>query len=400
MLSLVKTHFKLFLLCFSCMFFVGYGQTYFVSQYIFFIREDLGLSRTEISFVYSAATFIASFNLPFLGRMLDKYSQYSFFIITSVLLCAGLTTLAGSASIVALFIGFYLLRGFGQVPLSLMATTIISRNFGKNRGKFLTIAGIGRPISEGIIPFLSISLITAIGWRGSLYSFVGIFFVVMIPIGLLLISQIPKAPLYPENESVHQHDESITWTWKMAIKERWPIIIMLTNALLPFIVTGLFFQQDAIASFKGWGIEVMSFSFLALSIANVLGNLFWGPLIDRITAIRVLPFGLVPLCLGLIFLVVIKDDVASLLYMGCIGLSVGATGLVRNSMWAEIYGVRHLGSIKGLDSNVIVMGTAFAPILYAWLLDNGVSTKELLYGLIALTLVGIINMQIIYRKFK
>ena len=382
------------------MFFVGYGQTYFVSQYIYFIREDLNLSRSEISLVYSAATLLASFNLPYLGRLLDKYSQFRFFMITSILLCAGLTTLAGSASIATLFIGFYLLRGFGQGPLSLMATTIISRNFGKNRGKFLTIAGIGRPISEGIIPFVAISLIAAIGWRGSLYSFVGIFFLVMMPIGLFFISQIPKSPLYPENETVHQIDEDLTWTWKLAFQKRWPIFIMLNNALLPFIVTGLFFQQDSIASFKGWDLEVMSYSFIALSISNILGNLFWGPLIDKITAIRVLPIGLVPLCIGLICLLVIKQDYGALIYMACVGLSVGATGLVRNSLWAEIYGLRHLGAIKGLDSNVIVVGTAFAPIVYAGLLDNGVNSEELLYGLIALTALGIVNMQIIYRKFK
>ena len=343
---------------------------------------------------------LASFNLPFLGRMLDKFSLYKFFTITSLLLCAGLTTLAGSGTLVALFIGFYLLRGFGQVPLSLMATTIISRNFGKHRGKFLTISGIGRPISEGIIPFLSISLITWIGWRGSLYSFVGIFFLIMMPIGLFLLSKVPKAPLYPENKEVHQKDENITWTWKMAIKKRWPIFIMLTNALLPFIVTGLFFQQDAIASYKGWSLEIMSYSFIALSLTNVLGNLFWGPLIDKITAIRVLPIGLVPLCIGLICLIVIKHEYAAHIYMACIGLSVGATGLVRNSLWAEIYGVKHLGAIKGLDSNVIVVGTAFAPMIYAWLLDRGIGAEFLLYGLIGLTVIGIINMQIIYRKFR
>lgn len=308
--------------------------------------------------------------------------------------------MAGATTVITLFLGFYLLRGFGQIPLSLMATTIISRNFGKNRGKFLTIAGMGRPISEGIIPFVSISLITAIGWRASLYSFVGIFFVLMIPIGLIFISQIPKAPLYPENTEVHQNDEEVAWSWKMAIRKRWPIFIMLTNALLPFIVTGLFFQQDAIASFKNWNIETMSYSFAALSIANVLGNFFWGPLIDRITAIRVLPIGLVPLAIGLISLIYIKQEYAAYIYMACIGLSVGATGLVRNSLWAEIYGVKHLGSIKGLDFNVIVVGTAFAPVFYAWLLDNGVSPEELLYGLVALTGIGILNMQIIFRKFR
>ena len=354
----------------------------------------------EISYIYSAATLIASFNLPFLGRMLDKFSLYKFFGITSLLLCAGLTTLAGSASMIALFCGFYLLRGFGQVPLSLMATTIISRNFGRHRGKFLTIAGIGRPISEGIIPFVSISLIGYLGWRGSLYTFVGLFFVIMMPLGLILLRKVPTSPLYSENEEVHQKNENITWTWRMAIEKRWPIFIMLTNALLPFIVTGLFFQQDAIASYKGWNLEVMSYSFVALSVSNVLGNLFWGPLIDRITAIKVLPIGLIPLCLGIACLTVINGEYAALIYMACIGLSVGATGLVRNSLWAEIYGVKHLGAIKGLDSNVIVVGTAFAPMIYAWLLDNGVKTENLLYGLIGLTIVGIINMQIIYQKFK
>ncbi len=400
MLALVKKHFPLFLLCFSCMFFLGFGQTFFVSQYIYFIREDLGLSRSEISLIYSLATFIASFNLPFLGRMLDKFSQRKFFITTSLLLCMGLVTLSISKHYLILFIGFYLLRGFGQVPLSLMATTIISRNFGKHRGKFLTISGMGRPVGEGIIPVIAIALIGAIGWRSSLLGFTALFLVLMLPLGLALLSFIPKKPLYPENEKVHQINENVTWTWGHAWKEKWPIFIMLTNSLLPFIVTGLFFQQDAIATFKGWDLSVMSYSFIALSIANICGNFLWGPLIDKITAIRVLPIGLVPLAIGILALAQIESEYAALIYMSCIGLSVGATGLVRNSLWAEIYGVKHLGAIKGLDSNVLVVGTAFAPIIYAWLLDNGVTTRELLYGLIGLTIIGILNMQIIYRKFR
>ena len=217
-----------------------------------------------------------------------------------------------------------------------------------------------------------------------------------------MLLEIPTTPLYSENEKayVKKEESEEVWNWMKVTRKKWPLFIMLTNALIPFILTGLFFQQDAIATYKNWDLAIMSYSFAAFSIVHILGNLYWGPLIDRVGAINILPIVMLPLIMGLVGLLFIPNEIMAYIYMGLNGLSVGSNALSKNALWAEIYGTKSLGSIKGMDTNIIVIGTSAAPIIYGYLLDNGLSTQELLWALIGLSLIGLINYLLIFFKFR
>ena len=175
---------------------------------------------------------------------------------------------------------------------------------------------------------------------------------------------------------------------------------MINNALIPFILTALFFQQDSLAQFKGWSMKTMAQSFVAFSAVHICGNIFWGPLVDKITAKKVLPFTLIPFLLGLLSLYYIDASWGAFIYMGLVGLSVGVSGIVRNAFWAEVYGILVLGKMKGMDSNVIVVGTSLAPIFYAKFLDFGAGVEEILQVFIVLTILGIGNHFFISRHYN
>jgi len=400
MLELIKKHWDICFFGFVITLSVGLGQTFFVAQFIPEIQKDLGLSRSQVSFVYSLATFIASFNLSYIGSLLDRISTLKYFFMVSTLLAIGLATLSLSQNLIFLFIGFYLLRGFGQVPLGLLINTTVTRYYGKNRGKLLTLVGLGRSCSEGILPIALISLIAIYGWRGSLGIFAIGFLVITVPLAIYFIPRFPTKAVYEENQlSQKKSKQMSSWTWKEVFQKRWPIFIMLNNALIPFVLTGLFFQQGSIAEFKGWSMQQMAFSFSAFSIVHIMGSFIWGPLIDKYSAKNIQPFVLVPFLLGLIILLNIQISMGAYIYMGLVGLSIGISSMVRNTFWAEVYGVENLGQIKGKDSNILVIGTSIAPILYAWLLDQGMGVDQLLHLLIALTILGLFNYFIIYLKF-
>ncbi len=400
MLNLLKKHWDFCLFGFVITLSVGLGQTFFIAQFIPEIQKDLGISRSEVSFVYSLATFIASFNLSYIGGLLDRIKPLRYFFLVSTLLALGLGTLSLSTNLVFLFIGFYLLRGFGQVPLGLLINTTVTKYYGKNRGKLLTLVGLGRSCSEGILPISLITLIGYFGWRGSLGIFAGIFLVLTIPLALYFIPRFPTTPVYEENTlSAKKSDKMKNWSWKEVFSSKWPIFIMLNNALIPFILTGLFFQQASIAEFKGWTMRDMALSYSAFSIIHICGSFIWGPLIDKFTAKNIQPFVLIPLLFGLIVLMNTEATFGAYIYMALVGLSIGISSMVRNTFWAEVFGTENLGQIKGKDSNVLVIGTSIAPILYAWLLDQGMGVDQLLKLLIALTVMGIYNYSVILVKF-
>ena len=51
--------------------------------------------------------------------------------------------------------------------------------------------------------------------------------------------------------------------------------------------------------------------------------------------------------------------------------------MVGSSTWAEIYGVKYIGSIKALTTALMVFSTAFGTALFGFLIDIGFSIEEI-----------------------
>ena len=53
------------------------------------------------------------------------------------------------------------------------------------------------------------------------------------------------------------------------------------------------------------------------------------------------------------------------------GVSNGLANVLGSSTWAEIYGVRYLGSIRALTTAFMVFSTAFGTAIFGILIDRG-----------------------------
>ncbi len=119
----------------------------------------------------------------------------------------------------------------------------------------------------------------------------------------------------------------------------------------------------------------------------VLASLAAGPLIDRISAARVLPGFLVPMALGLLILWGFDRAVWALPYLFLLGFTSGIAFTAITALWAEIYGVRHLGAIRSLAMSLSVLASALGPLVMGALMDAGVSI-EAICGIFALYCFG------------
>lgn len=398
LIQLIRNNHYAIIFGFVTMFFVGLGQTFFIAQFNYHIIADLEISRTSLSFVYSLATFLASFNLSFIGSLLDRISLKKYLLMVVSLMTLGFIMLSNAYNSLTLFIAFYFIRGFGQVPLGMMATTTISRYYGQHRGKILMLISFGRSSSEGVLPLICVLLFSLYSWRESLIYFNLLLILFMIPIYFLFIPKLPKQEVYEDKNSLNQTAQD--FSWKKAFELKWPIIVMIANAFVPFVMTALFFQQDTLAMLKGWEMSLMAKSFTMFSLIHIVGNFVWGPLIDRLSARRLQPFTLFPFLIGITLLYFFDSPFIVFIYMGLVGLSIGLGGMVRNTFWAEIYGTKVLGKIKGMDSNIIVIGTSIAPIFYSLLLDIGLSVEQILQIFIGMTFIVIAMYFAIYIHYK
>ena len=60
-------------------------------------------------------------------------------------------------------------------------------------------------------------------------------------------------------------------------------------------------------------------------------------------------------------------------------ISNGLANLLGSSTWAEIYGVKYIGSIKALTTALMVFATAFGTALFGILIDAGFTIEKIAF---------------------
>ena len=116
---------------------------------------------------------------------------------------------------------------------------------------------------------------------------------------------------------------------------------------------------------------------MAYSILSVITLFVSGFLIDKFTSRRILVYMNIPLLLSSIVIIFFNNPNVSFLFLGLIGISNGLANVLGSSTWAEIYGVRYIGSIKALTTALMVFSTAFGTALYGYLIDKGFSIEQI-----------------------
>ena len=384
----IQTHRRLLAFGMGMTFFSSFGQTFLISLFVPRIQADLQLSATAFGSFYSLATLVSAGFLPWAGRLIDEVDLRRYALTVAGGLAAACLCMSVVRAPWQLFLCLIALRLTGQGLCGHTASTSLARAFKNERGKALSVSGTGYAIGEGILPTVVVALIASAGWRTTWLLQSACIGFVLVPGIIALLKKASPAALNanrgPRAEPVATHaPESKEWTRGAVVRD--PRFLMLLPAILilPFAVTGLIIHQARLAEFKGWTIDVLAYAFIGFAMARIAASLAIGPVIDRFGAVRLFPYFPLPMGLGMALLLPLDTPVAAGLYLSLTGMSMGMAGSLTSSLWAELYGVRHLGAIKSLGGSLAVFGTALSPALFGWLLDRGATFAQILSGTIA-----------------
>ena len=146
---------------------------------------------------------------------------------------------------------------------------------------------------------------------------------------------------------------------------------------MPWIATGVFVYQSYITFSKDWGEFIIAQSFMVYSILSVITLLCSGFLIDKFTSRKLLIFMNIPLLISTLVLFFFDISISAFIFLGLIGISNGLANVLGSSTWAEIYGVKFIGSIKALTTALMVFSTAFGTALFGIMIDKGFSIEQI-----------------------
>ena len=367
--------------------FSGFGQTYVIALYNNQVLQSFDLSKSDLGLIYSIATLSSGLLLMWSGLFVDRMRLSYFTSITLFGLIASCFLMAFSSNIVTLFLALFMLRHFGQGLCTHTAGTAIARAYNKNRGRALALAQTGLPLSEGLYPIIVVFLILNLGWQQSWLVF-GLF---LLFIGWPLVLWLGKAQPVPSTSSENETNQAIeTGMSRMEVLKDWAFypftLYVLTS---PLLLTGIYFQHTVLVAERGWDISTLASAFMLYAVIKVVISLFTGFMIDRFSAVNVLPFTAIPIIGAYIFLLnshALPETLALFCYMSLVGMNVGSTGTCGASLWPELYGTKFLGSIKSLTGAFFIFATSLAPWVSGILLDIGWTFDNLVELSLAITM--------------
>ena len=343
------------------------GQTVGVSVFLDKIIADLGLSRGQVSLMYTLGTLTASFALPFVGRFIDRRGPRLAVATIAALFALACVGMGFVSNLVTLFFGFLLIRGLGQGSLSLVSLYVVNVWFVRRRGLAVGVTGLGFAVATAFFPLLIEALIAQFGWRTAYMLLGGLVAVTILPLGALLFRGHPERfGLRPDSGAVTT--EAVAETNLSLAEARRTATFWLFVAggvCVAALSTGLVFHHYSIMAEGGLDRLAAATVFLALGFIVAGANLTTGVLVDRVPPRFLLSVAMGGMTAALLMATHVSGRPTLLLYGALLGLTQGMNGALGASVFAYYFGRKHIGSIKGFVTTMTVAGTAFGPFLFA-----------------------------------
>ena len=364
----------------------SFGQTYFISIFGGEIRAHYGLSNGDWGLIYMIGTGASAAVMVFAGGLADRFRVRQLGI--TIILMLGLSCLLMAWNPIAALLPFlvFCLRFFGQGMTTHVATVAMARWFIATRGRALAVAAMGYMFAEATLPLFMVWLKSRIEWH-VIWVGCALFCFAMIPV-LFRLLRLERTP-----QSVASADQStglFNKHWTRADALRHPIFWAMAPAVMAYsgFGTAFWFHQVHFAEIKGWSHLALVAVFPLGTFTVFLSTIVYGWAVDRIGAVPLLPFYLIPFVLAFVLHWYAPSLGWTALAMILMGAAGGGQATLLNACWAEFFGTMHLGSIKAATTALMVLGSAIGPGLSGWLIDNGVGFEIQMLGYAATFLIA------------
>lgn len=352
------------------------------------LTADLGISRGVFSLLRSGEGIIAACLAPFIGTLVDRYGGRW--------LMAGGTAIAG--------VGFLLISqidGFTQfaaIRLTLVTlgdcmmgymvvNVIIAQWFVRQRGRALAFSSMGVGFAKVCMPILAAWLLVILGWRQTWFVFGLTTMVLLVLPALLVIRRSPEdMGLRPDgaSESVittssvvsrntenlaSRPDSDAAWTRADVVRSSAFWLLVITFGISSVGVTGLNLHVYSYVTDLGHSAVVAASVMGVIASMQLASPLAWGFLAERIDVryAAMLRFVIQAVGLGL----AIATGNLICLYAGFFlyGIGLGGNMVLPDILWANYYGRRSLGRIRGMGLFISHMLAAAGPPFFGFLFD-------------------------------
>ncbi|GAA0322743.1 MFS transporter [Bacillus carboniphilus] len=378
-------------------FFSGPGQTYSNAVFIDYYLVDFGWSRSVISSIYSIATLLAGLLMIIIGRYIDKYGQRFAMVVVATALALSCFWNSMVTNRVMLFIGFFLIRLFGQGSMTLVPNTLIPQWFIKKRGRAFSLMAIGGFLSSATFPIINLWMIEEWGWQHTWRIWGVLLLVIFVPLAFFLVRNKPEdIGLLPDNQSLPKIyptsninvELEENWTLAEAKRTKTFWFLLFCVSIPAMVNTGLTFHLLSIFTENQLSPALAATTLSLMAVVGFPVTLVAGFILDKIQANYMLCITFIGQILFLLLLLFTDSFVLAITFGILWGFVGGIERIVLNVIWPNFFGRKYIGSIKGLSMAVMVIGSAFGPLPFGVFYDLFGGYNEIILIMILFPTLG------------
>ena len=366
------------------------------------LTSELAVSRGVFSLLRSGEGIIGACLAPLVGTLVDRYGGRWLMAIGTTIVGIGYFFL-GHVDSFSQFAAIRLtLVTLGDAIMGYMVVNVvISQWFVRRRGRALAFTSMGVGFAKVCMPVVAAWLLLTLGWRQTWTVFGVLTIALLVLPALLIVRRRPEdMGLFPDGagepgiepgsfggkkqfaEDHPANPSETVWTRAEAVRTSAFWLLVITFGISSVGVTGLNLHVYPYVTDIGHS-PVVAASVMSVIASMQLGSpLAWGFLAERIDPriAAMLRFIVQGIGLGL----AISTSNLICLYAGFFlyGIGLGGNMVLPDLLWANYFGRRSLGRIRGMGLLISQVLAAFGPPFFGFLFDatGGYGLSFALFG--------------------
>lgn len=328
------------------------------------LHSAFGWRREAMGGAFALAAITVALVSPLIGILLDRYPPRRIILPAIVCFAFGLASLSRlTPNIWEFYIAFFGIGLVANATAQFAYTRTILTWFSTHRGFALALLLTGSGVGSILIPPLTQWMIQSHGWR-SAYLLLGGIALLGLPLTALLLRNRPQAPTL----DIHVEVRGITVAAALRTAAFW--ILAVITILSAFSENGLVTNLAAILTQHGVRASSAAVALSVRGGAGIIGRLFIGLAIDRVSPQRIQTLVLSLAALGTLILAFAGTGSMALLGAAILGVGLGSEADVGPYLLARYFGRRHFSVLYGLTWTAYAIGGATGPLWIGHLYDR------------------------------
>ena len=353
------------------------------------MSEDLEVSRSTLSLAVTMFMLVSAVAMPFVGRLVDRWSLRGTIAVGVVIAAAGLALMGQVQHSWQVFLVYGVVYALGNSGTSIAPVVVmVSQWFIERRGVATSIAVSGNAIGQLFIVAALASLLVAIGWRPSYIILAVANVAILLPLTLLVVR--PGKTTAEATEHLETEDEPAPQplTLRQALASRPFLLLVGIYSICGF--QDFFVATHIVAFAQDQGVgDVLAGNLLAwMGIMGLLGVLTAGVMADAFGASRPTALCFV-MRIGIFALILPLQSTPAILAFGLLyGFTFLITAPLTVVFLGNIYGPLRLGTLTGTVSMIHQITGGLGALAGGWIYDMTGSYHMAFVLMLALSLAA------------